>query len=271
MSMAGSQQCLWNHGLLQTLILIQTFMSLGKYTSCITLWFTDIALVIIGSLQEMESGKDAYVRYDPAKENAWVKAIFKALGDKSDNYYKVGQSFGSEWHILTVHAWQVASQQLVTILIVVIAKKKHQHFITDVDTAYVGVGLMNVMASTDVWICMIQLFTRQHRATKEEWEYDFASMIVISVSLGAILLPLLTRSIGVIKTLSRFANDSHSPSNRIHLSIMWNIPGMMQMMKECRFWKIKVLHVIGQWKDLFFIQSKCIYVFIVSKTLTLCH
>lgn len=37
----------------------------------------------------MESGKDAYVRYDPAKENAWVKAIFKALGDKSEEYYKV--------------------------------------------------------------------------------------------------------------------------------------------------------------------------------------
>ncbi|CDH48521.1 domain-containing protein [Lichtheimia corymbifera JMRC:FSU:9682] len=83
---------------------------------------------VIG-LQEMESGKDAYVRYDPAKENAWVKAIFKALGDKSEEYYKV------------------ATQQLVTILIVVIAKKKHQRFITDVDTAYVGVGLMNMMGN----------------------------------------------------------------------------------------------------------------------------
>ena len=40
-------------------------------------------------LQEMESAKDAYVRYDPAKEKAWVKAIFKALGSKSDEYYKV--------------------------------------------------------------------------------------------------------------------------------------------------------------------------------------
>lgn len=50
--------------------------------------------LFVGRLQEMESGKDAYVRYDPAKENAWVKAIFKALGDKSEEYYKVRFSCG---------------------------------------------------------------------------------------------------------------------------------------------------------------------------------
>lgn len=41
------------------------------------------------SLQEMETNKDAYIRYDPTKENAWVQAIFDALGTKSDEYYKV--------------------------------------------------------------------------------------------------------------------------------------------------------------------------------------
>lgn len=40
-------------------------------------------------LQEMETNKDAYVRYDPTKENAWVKAIFGALGPSADDYYKV--------------------------------------------------------------------------------------------------------------------------------------------------------------------------------------
>lgn len=37
----------------------------------------------------METNKDAYVRYDPTKENAWVKAIFDALGPSADDYYKV--------------------------------------------------------------------------------------------------------------------------------------------------------------------------------------
>lgn len=41
------------------------------------------------SLQEMETNKDAYIRYDPTKENAWVQAIFDALGSRSDEYYKV--------------------------------------------------------------------------------------------------------------------------------------------------------------------------------------
>ncbi|KAI7848005.1 Endonuclease/exonuclease/phosphatase [Circinella umbellata] len=77
----------------------------------------------------METNKDAYLRYDPTKENAWLKAIFDALGPKADDYYKV------------------ATQQLVTILIIVIAKKQHEHFISDVEMNYVGVGLMNLMGN----------------------------------------------------------------------------------------------------------------------------
>ncbi|KAI7883681.1 DNase I-like protein [Lichtheimia hyalospora FSU 10163] len=77
----------------------------------------------------METNKDAYIRYDPTKENAWVQAIFDALGTKSNDYYKV------------------ATQQLVTILIIVIAKKEHQPYITEVETNYVGVGLMNMIGN----------------------------------------------------------------------------------------------------------------------------
>ncbi|KAI9321056.1 Endonuclease/exonuclease/phosphatase [Dichotomocladium elegans] len=77
----------------------------------------------------METNKDAYVRYDPTKENTWVKAILNGLGHKADQYYKV------------------ASQQLVTILIIVIAKKPLQSFIKDVSTNYVPVGFMNIMGN----------------------------------------------------------------------------------------------------------------------------
>ncbi|KAI9494141.1 Endonuclease/exonuclease/phosphatase [Zychaea mexicana] len=77
----------------------------------------------------METNKDAYLRYDPAKENAWLNAIFDALGPKANDYYKV------------------ATQQLVTILIIVIAKKQHEQFISDVEANYVGVGIMNMMGN----------------------------------------------------------------------------------------------------------------------------
>ncbi|KAI9323192.1 Endonuclease/exonuclease/phosphatase [Dichotomocladium elegans] len=81
------------------------------------------------SLQEMESNGSAYLMYDPTKENAWVQAIFDALGEKGSEYYKV------------------TAQQLVTILIIVVAKKKHEPFISEVQSSYVGVGIMNMLAN----------------------------------------------------------------------------------------------------------------------------
>jgi phosphatidylinositol-bisphosphatase len=78
----------------------------------------------------METNTEAYIRYDPAKENAWVKAIIESLKDGGKDYYKVD------------------SKQLVTMLIIVIAKKNHKPFISEVSSTYAGVGLMNMMVKT---------------------------------------------------------------------------------------------------------------------------
>lgn len=83
----------------------------------------------IDSLQEMETNTEAYIRYDPAKENAWVKAIIESLKDNGKDYYRV------------------ESKQLVTMLMIVIAKKNHRPFISEVTSTYAGVGLMNMMVN----------------------------------------------------------------------------------------------------------------------------
>lgn len=79
----------------------------------------------------METNTEAYIRYDPAKENAWVKAIIDSLKDGGKDYYKV------------------ESKQLVTMLMIVIAKKSHRPFISEVTSTYAGVGLMNMMVSSE--------------------------------------------------------------------------------------------------------------------------
>ncbi|KAI9307306.1 Endonuclease/exonuclease/phosphatase [Cunninghamella echinulata] len=73
----------------------------------------------------METNAEAYLYYDATKENTWVDAVLNSLGGKKHNYYKV------------------ASLQLVTVLIIIVARTEHQPFITEVDTRYCGVGIMN--------------------------------------------------------------------------------------------------------------------------------
>ncbi|KAI9023869.1 Endonuclease/exonuclease/phosphatase [Phycomyces nitens] len=77
----------------------------------------------------METNTEAYFRYDPTKETAWVNAVFDALGEKKNDYYKAREA------------------QLVTMLLIVIAKKKHSGNVSEVETNYAGVGLMNIMGN----------------------------------------------------------------------------------------------------------------------------
>ncbi|KAI8381059.1 Endonuclease/exonuclease/phosphatase [Radiomyces spectabilis] len=77
----------------------------------------------------METGTEAYIRYDPAKETAWVHAILETLKSAKRNYAKV------------------ASKQLVTMLLIVIAKTDIMPAVSEVQTCYAGVGLMNMMGN----------------------------------------------------------------------------------------------------------------------------
>ncbi|OAD08897.1 hypothetical protein MUCCIDRAFT_117152, partial [Mucor lusitanicus CBS 277.49] len=122
---------------------------------------------VIG-LQEMETNTEAYIRYDPAKENAWVKAIIDSLKDGGKDYYKV------------------ESKQLVTMLMIVIAKKSHRPFISEVTSTYAGVGLMNMMGNKggisvrlrfhDSYLCFVTSHLAAFTDKTEKRNQDFTEL-----------------------------------------------------------------------------------------------
>ncbi|OBZ82545.1 Type II inositol 1,4,5-trisphosphate 5-phosphatase [Choanephora cucurbitarum] len=122
---------------------------------------------IIG-LQEMETNTEAYIRYDPTKENAWVKAIIDSLVDNGKDYYKV------------------ESKQLVTMLLIVIAKKSHRPFVSEVSSTYAGVGLMNMMGNKggvavrfrfhDSYLCFVTSHLAAFTDKTEKRNQDFTEL-----------------------------------------------------------------------------------------------
>ncbi|KAG2235121.1 hypothetical protein INT48_006502 [Thamnidium elegans] len=122
---------------------------------------------IIG-LQEMETSTEAYVRYDPAKENAWVKTVIESLKGSGQDYYKVD------------------SKQLVTMLLIVIAKKIHKPFVSEVTSTYAGVGLMNMMGNKggiavrlrfhDSYLCFITSHLAAFTEKVEKRNQDFTEL-----------------------------------------------------------------------------------------------
>ncbi|KAI9486626.1 MAG: Endonuclease/exonuclease/phosphatase [Benjaminiella poitrasii] len=122
---------------------------------------------VIG-LQEMETNTEAYIRYDPAKENAWVKGIIDSLPNNGEDYYKI------------------ESKQLVTMLIIVIAKKSHKPFISEVASTYAGVGLMNMMGNKggisvrfrfhDSYLCFVTSHLAAFTDRTEKRNQDFTEI-----------------------------------------------------------------------------------------------
>lgn len=116
----------------------------------------------------METNTEAYIRYDPAKENAWVKAIVESLKDDGRDYYKV------------------ESKQLVTMLLIVIAKKTHKPFISEVTSTYAGVGLMNMMGNKggiavrlrfhDSYLCFVTSHLAAFTEKTEKRNQDFTEL-----------------------------------------------------------------------------------------------
>lgn len=116
----------------------------------------------------METSTEAYVRYDPTKENAWVKTVIESLKDNGKDYYKVD------------------SKQLVTMLLIVIAKKSHKPFVSEVTCTYAGVGLMNMMGNKggiavrlrfhDSYLCFITSHLAAFTEKVEKRNQDFTEL-----------------------------------------------------------------------------------------------
>lgn len=116
----------------------------------------------------METNTEAYLRYDPIKENAWVKLILASLKDNGQAYYKV------------------ESKQLVTMLLIVIAKKIHNPFISEVMSTYAGVGIMNLMGNKggvsvrlrfhDSYLCFVTSHLAAFADKTEKRNQDFTEI-----------------------------------------------------------------------------------------------
>lgn len=120
------------------------------------------SFIIDCSLQEIDTSAQSYVWYNPTIQNAWVAKILECLNDGNDQYYKV------------------EAKQLVTILLIVIAKKDHKHHISEITSNYVGIGALNMA----VGILLIRLHIPNLllcRVIKAAWVFVYDSTIVISV------------------------------------------------------------------------------------------
>ncbi|KAI8339909.1 Endonuclease/exonuclease/phosphatase [Chlamydoabsidia padenii] len=155
----------WNvHGSLPTESLSTWLLGASKDDGSNTI---EPDFYVIG-LQEMETNTEAYLYHDPTKENIWVQAVLNGLGQKKNGYYKV------------------ASLQLVTMLIIVIAKTEHQPFISEVESRNCGVGLMNMMGNKggcsvrfryhDSYFCFVTSHLAAFVANSERRNQDFTEI-----------------------------------------------------------------------------------------------
>ncbi|KAI9267122.1 Endonuclease/exonuclease/phosphatase [Helicostylum pulchrum] len=115
----------------------------------------------------METSAEAYLRYDPTKQNAWVKTVLESLKDYGNDYYCVD------------------SKQLVTMLLIVIAKKRHRQFISEVSSTCVGVGLMSMgnkggiavrLKFHDSYLCFVTSHLAAFTDKIEKRNLDFAEI-----------------------------------------------------------------------------------------------
>ncbi|ORZ22421.1 Endonuclease/exonuclease/phosphatase [Absidia repens] len=116
----------------------------------------------------METNTEAYLYHDPTKENTWVQAVLNGLGQKKQVYHKA------------------TSLQLVTMLIIVIAKIDHQQYISEIETRNCGVGLMNMMGNKggcavrfrfhDSYFCFVTSHLAAFVANSERRNQDFTEI-----------------------------------------------------------------------------------------------
>ncbi|CAO3665848.1 unnamed protein product [Umbelopsis ramanniana] len=124
-------------------------------------------IYIIG-LQEMDLSTEAYLWTDPTRENAWCDAVMGGLGNRAQRYRKV------------------ASQQLVSMLIIVLAKETLSGHISEISTTYTGVGILGMMGNKgcvsvrfrlfDSYICALSSHLAAFMNQTEKRNQDYAEI-----------------------------------------------------------------------------------------------
>jgi inositol polyphosphate 5-phosphatase INPP5B/F len=112
----------------------------------------DLPDIFVLGFQELDLSTEAlFYSTSTFKADSWISSIFAALGKSADNYIKVCHrptSMCLRLCILILHrSIQLASKQLVGVLVVVVIRKELQSMVKEVSTGSAGVGLMGIMVS----------------------------------------------------------------------------------------------------------------------------
>lgn len=115
----------------------------------------DPDLIVLG-FQELDLSAGALLySTETTREDAWVTAALAGLGEKAVDYEKVrvlGLVNCNEAVLTRLHI-QLASKQLVGMLVVVIVKRSITQCFTRIQATSVGAGIMGLMVISLVLMC----------------------------------------------------------------------------------------------------------------------
>lgn len=103
--------------------------------------------LFVFAFQELDLSTEALIySSSTTREDAWCHAIFAALGEKGVKYVKVSVLSLSPFHTLIPRDhFQLASKQLVGMLLLIIVKKSLKSCFGDVNKTAAGAGILGVM------------------------------------------------------------------------------------------------------------------------------
>lgn len=133
---------------------------------------SDPDLIVLG-FQELDLSTEALLyATSTTKEDAWAAAIFAGLGEKGILYEKVSCFLLFLCCDIMSNACQLASKQLVGMLIIAIVKKSRLSCFSDITLSAAGAGIMGVMVGTFVSILSVALSISSCREIKVQQRYE---------------------------------------------------------------------------------------------------
>jgi phosphatidylinositol-bisphosphatase len=109
---------------------------------------SDPDLLVLG-FQELDLSTEALLYATRTlREDAWVSAILAGLGEKGILYEKVLGFLRFLCRDLMNDVCQLASKQLVGMLIIAIVKKSRLSYFSDITLSAAGAGIMGVMVQS---------------------------------------------------------------------------------------------------------------------------
>ncbi|KAI5833874.1 DNase I-like protein [Schizophyllum commune Tattone D] len=124
--------------------------------------------LLVFGFQELDLSTEALLySTSTAKEEAWLKAIFAALGEEGDNYEKL------------------ASKQLVGMLIIIVVKKRLRPCFGDIKASAVGAGIMGIMGNKGGTAIRVQFTPPFNDAESHDNSYGPVILTFVNAHLAA--------------------------------------------------------------------------------------